>query len=233
MATIEDGVKLVNSTITINGSANCLYFSTSRCNYYLRVDANNNNSFFIGKNNFINGPITISCSESKNVIIGDDCLFSFGIWIRTSDPHLIYDATTKMRINPSKSVYIGDHVWVGQSAVILKNSRIGSGSIIGANSVLTGKQYFSNCSYAGDPAKLVKENVFFTKDCAHRWGTEETQKHQIFDSDDYIYNDSSNAIDIEQLDKKLENTSADEKLKIITEYIVNNTEKSRFCFKKN
>ena len=46
--------------------------------------------------------------------------------IRTADPHIIYDIHRK-RINPSKSVFIGDHVWCGQNVLLLKGCRVGSG----------------------------------------------------------------------------------------------------------
>jgi len=40
--------------------------------------------------------------------LGEGCLVSFGIWIRTADPHLIFDAESQKRINPSRNVIVGD-----------------------------------------------------------------------------------------------------------------------------
>ena len=77
----------------------------------------------------------------KNIIIGDNCMISFGSWIRNTDPHLVYDSSTYCRINPSKSVLIGDHVWIGQSCIILKGTVVGSGAILGAGSVVSGKKF--------------------------------------------------------------------------------------------
>ena len=71
-------------------------------------------------------------------------MFSVGIWLRISDPHLIYDSFTHTRINPTKSIYIGDHVWVGQDVLILKDSYVGSGSILAARTVLSSKIVPSN-----------------------------------------------------------------------------------------
>lgn len=80
-------------------------------------------------------------SEHKHCFIGDNCMFSFDILIRNSDHHLIYDCENNKRINPTKSVFIGDHVWIGQLVNILKGTRIDSGSIVGASSVVAGKKY--------------------------------------------------------------------------------------------
>ena len=63
------------------------------------------------------------------------------------------------RINLSKDIIIGDHVWIGQQVVILKGSNIGAQSIIGTRSLVTGKQFEKGVVIAGSPAKVMKENV--------------------------------------------------------------------------
>jgi len=108
----------------------------------------------------MNGKLNIVVSEQKNIFIGDGCLFSFDIWIRTGDAHLIYDSNLKSRINFSGSIYIGDHVWIGQHVFILKETKIGSGSVIGSMSIIPGKILESNASYAGNPVKKIKSNIF-------------------------------------------------------------------------
>ena len=129
--------------------------------YKLNLSVHNNNAFYYGLNSSVNfRPITILLSEEKHIFIGNDVLFSFDIWIRNSDPHLIYSANTKKRINPTKSVFIGDHVWIGQNALILKGTQISSGSIIGANSVVAGKRISSNTIWAGNPVKKFLK-IFF------------------------------------------------------------------------
>ena len=52
-------------------------------------------------------------------------------------------------------VEIGDRVWIGENAVILAGVSVGSGSIIGANSVVT-KSVPDRCIAAGAPAQVVK-----------------------------------------------------------------------------
>lgn len=230
----EDGVNLVNSRITINGTGNVVYFSSNRHNYHINLSVNNNNTFFIGRDNYFNGTINIICSESQNVIIGQEGMFSFGIWIRNADPHLIYNIDDKKRINPSRSIYIGDHVWIGQQSLILKGCRIGSGSVVGANSVLSGKRCLSNCVYAGNPAKKVKENIFFTGECTHEWTRNVTKKYMVNDTDMWVYNSDINSIDIDRLDTLFsESCSAEERYNHLKENIIMNNDRNRFCIKNN
>ncbi|WP_416829937.1 hypothetical protein, partial [Helicobacter ganmani] len=65
---------------------------------------------------------------------------------------MIYDKDSNLRLNPSKSIYLGDHIWVGQYAWVLKNTFLASGSILGAKGIAT-KTYYSNSANVGIPAK--------------------------------------------------------------------------------
>lgn len=56
----------------------------------------------------------------------------------------------------SKPVVVEDNVWIGFGVTILKGVRIGRGSIIAANSVVT-KNIPEFCIAAGNPAKVVKK----------------------------------------------------------------------------
>ncbi|MFE4813367.1 hypothetical protein ACFQ9Y_19885 [Peribacillus simplex] len=64
-------------------------------------------------------------------------MLSSGVVVRLADPHLVYDGTTRKRINRTKSVYLGDHIWIGQDVMILKGVEVGTGSILGAMSLVT------------------------------------------------------------------------------------------------
>ena len=96
--------------------------------------------------------------EGQSVSIGKDCMLSYGVNIRTTDSHGIYDVITKQRINPSKSIIIGEHVWIGQNTTLLKGTSIGEHSVVGFGSTCT-KDYPSNCIIAGSPAKVVKKDI--------------------------------------------------------------------------
>lgn len=224
---IEDGVKMKNCVLKINGENTLFYLSKSKHWYYLDITGNNNTAIYFGKNCFLNGRLVAVTSERQNIFIGNDGLFSYGITLRTADPHLVFDCETKHRINHSASVLLGDHVWLGQGAMLLKGTQIGSGSIIGAAAVCAGKKIPSNASYAGNPAKLIKQGVFFTNKCVHQWTEEMTAENEIDDSEEWIYSHDKYTVSLTDVDEALKKCkSAEEKLEYIQNGLPNG--KNRF-----
>ena len=55
-----------------------------------------------------------------------------------------------------KEVIIEENVWIGEKAIVLKGSKIGKNSIIGAGSVVNGVVP-ENVVFAGNPAREVKK----------------------------------------------------------------------------
>lgn len=224
----EDGAVLRNSKIEFNGDNSLVYIGKNK-DVLLNVSVFYNSVFAFGKNNYINGNLNVILSEQTNVLIGDECVISFGCWLRTGDPHLIYDVETKKRINLSKSIYMGDHIWLGQNAMLLKNTRVGSGTVIGAMSVVAGKQLISNASYAGNPCKKVRENIFFDGACVHRYQEKETKAHETYKSDKYIYKTDKDTLSFEEIEKKLNSiTCAEDKLEYIKD-LYRNGGRNRFA----
>ena len=104
------------------------------------------------------GKIDFSVSESTNCIVGNDCLFSTEIVIRTSDSHTILNETGE-RINHAKDVIIGNHVWVGYRVLITKGVTLPQNCVVGTGSVVTKSIDKSGTVIGGVPAKIVKENI--------------------------------------------------------------------------
>jgi acetyltransferase-like isoleucine patch superfamily enzyme len=109
--------------------------------------------------------IFLGAFESNCAIaIGDDCMFSGSIDIRTSDNHGIID-TAQQRVNPPRNITIGNHVWIGQRVLVLKGTQIGDNSVIGAGAIVS-KDIPPNSVAAGVPAKVVKTGVNWVRDLA-------------------------------------------------------------------
>ena len=108
----------------------------------------------IGDHTYINRSASIDCTQE--ITIGDYCAISDNVQILDSDFHPItYNGETSTM---SKPVHIGNHVWIGRSAIILKGVTIGDGAIVGAGSVVT-RDVPARCLVAGNPARVIKENV--------------------------------------------------------------------------
>lgn len=199
----EEGVHLWNSRIDFNLDNSILYLSGSCYDYSVNIALHKNNIGFIGKNNFFNGRTTFVLSEAKNIILGDNCFISYNVIFRTSDGHCIYKTDSKDRLNYAKSIYVGDHVWFGQNAMVFKGSKIGSGAIIGAGSVVSNKTIKSNTTAAGAPLRVIHEDTFWTPHSNHDWGEEEIEKMSLSDSDLFTYSADDNTLDFNQIENDL------------------------------
>ena len=177
--------KLRKNKIKISGNNNILYIGK---NSLLR-DSNifikgNNNIIYIGDNCVVNNTsiildnegseirignktsiakVQIVSLEPYKIEIGEDCMLSYDIEIRNTDSHKIYDKNTNERINEGSSINIGNHVWLGMRAIILKGVTIGDNSIVAAGSIVT-KDVKANTIVSGNPAKQIKENVYWTRE---------------------------------------------------------------------
>ena len=102
-------------------------------------------------NGYMNLNSKIRCREK--ITIGDGTIISENVHIRDSDVHSIVGGDC-----PTQPIRIGNHVWIGVGATILKGVNIGDGAIIGAGSVVT-SDIPARCLAVGNPARVVKEDV--------------------------------------------------------------------------
>ncbi len=100
--------------------------------------------------------------DNTTVHIGEDCMFAYGIDVRCSDSHAMYDRHTRNRINYAGDIKIGDHVWVGAKTLILKGVSVGDGSVIGAGSIVT-RSVPKHSVAAGIPAHIIRNDIVWTR----------------------------------------------------------------------
>lgn len=151
----------------------------------------NNQVITIGEN-FSCGGLEIQMNDgSEKCIIGSNCLFSWGIKLRTSDGHSVIDLDSGEPINWPKDVSIGDRVWVGEDVKFLKGSIIANDSIVGSNAIVTKAFLESNCVVAGFPATVIKNNVKWDYEFPQKLKTKEEQltgyEYKQFNPADYIF----------------------------------------------
>lgn len=128
----------------------------------IRIVRGNGGRIVVGAGTTFNA-VGISMHEAGDIIIGQDCLFSIDIQMDVSDMHPIYDGSTLERINPARSIHIGDHVWIGQRVLILKGASVGSGSVVGAGSMVAGR-IPDKVIAIGSPARVIRENIIWERE---------------------------------------------------------------------
>ena len=132
-----------NSKLTINGSFGVY------CNSYIRVVKGGS---LILNGGFINENVQITCASK--ISIGKGCTIARDVIIRDYDSHTIEEDGFQMM----KPIIIGDNVWIGNRAMILKGVTIGDGAIIAAGAIVT-KNIPSKTIAAGVPAKVIKKGI--------------------------------------------------------------------------
>jgi acetyltransferase-like isoleucine patch superfamily enzyme len=91
-------------------------------------------------------------------VIGDRCLIGDSVIIYDSDFHNLQPEIRRDARTSCAPVTIGDNVWIGSRAMILKGVTIGDDSVIGAMS-LVNSSIPARCVAAGNPARVIRELV--------------------------------------------------------------------------
>jgi len=103
----------------------------------------------VGRDALLNGTMIHS---KGSITIGCESRLAFGTRILDADLHDL-DSETPEGISP---VTIGDRVWIGADAVVLRGVTIGDDVVIGAGSIVT-RDIPQRCLALGTPAKPVRD----------------------------------------------------------------------------
>jgi galactoside O-acetyltransferase len=119
----------------------------------------------IGRRTFV-GRSTIVCATG--ITIGDDVLISWGCNIVDHDSHALlwkdrasdvrdwYAGSKDWSRVPCAPVVIGNRVWIGFNALVLKGVHIGDGAVVAAGSVVT-RDVPAHTLVGGNPARVIRE----------------------------------------------------------------------------
>ena len=104
----------------------------------------------IGGKTYINNNCVL-ISEGPGIEIGRNCFIGPEVCIFDSDFHGLLERGKPLK----EAVKVGDNVFVGARAIILKGVRVGDNSTVAAGAVVA-KEVPANAVVAGNPAKVVK-----------------------------------------------------------------------------
>lgn len=130
-----------NAVMKINGS--CNFFNGVKINLFQGAE------FAIGEGSYI--AFNSHIFAEKSIVIGKNCAISWNVEMIDTDFH---------RVNLSDSeigrsgILIGDSVWIGTGAKILKGVELADNVLVAAHSVVT-KSFPANAIIAGNPAKQI------------------------------------------------------------------------------
>jgi acetyltransferase-like isoleucine patch superfamily enzyme len=122
-------------------------------------------------------------SARENITIGHRALLSWNVFIQDYDSHPLLPEIRAEQVKricrrfyprfsetipeeneeillkwipPTVPIIIGDDVWVGAGAIVLKGAQIGHGSIVASGAVVTAGVYPARSVLAGNPARVIK-----------------------------------------------------------------------------
>jgi acetyltransferase-like isoleucine patch superfamily enzyme len=151
--------RLIDCHIYVCGSNNRIEIGerVSLKNTELWIE-DDNNHIVIGDHTSIAGTTHLAAIEGTRIDVGGDCLFSSDIRMATGDGHSVIDNEGK-RINPSRDILIGNHVWVGNRVACLKGVQVADNCVVGTGSILGARFDESNAIIVGSPGHVIRTGV--------------------------------------------------------------------------
>ena len=107
----------------------------------------------IGKNCRLNG---VLLQARKKITVGKNCLLASTLVMDTDFHHVDPPKRFETKNIPTKSVTIGNNVWLAGQSVVLKGVNIGDNSVVAMRAVVSA-DVEQNTVVAGNPARVVKE----------------------------------------------------------------------------
>ncbi len=96
---------------------------------------------------------------NKKIHIGNDVLIAENVSIRDAEHRTEKNSIIWKQQNKTGEIIIGNDVWIGAMSMILLNTEIANGVVLGAYSMVKNRQLTAYGIYAGNPVKKIKERT--------------------------------------------------------------------------
>lgn len=117
------------------------------------------------------GPVILTCEDGGEITIGEHCFFNYAVDLHCRrsitfgdrvllGPYVAIADNQGHAVDASaddtpRPVVIGDNVWIGRRAMVMPGVTIGSGTVVGAGSIVT-RDLEPGVLAVGAPAKVVR-----------------------------------------------------------------------------
>ena len=116
------------------------------------------NGYLVLGNSFVNtAKITIICF--RRIEFGDNVLTSWDNLIMDTDFHRITELEKNTDSEIEKDVIVGNHVWIGCRATLLKGTHILDNSVVAAGTVVSKKIKEASVLLAGNPSEIKRRGI--------------------------------------------------------------------------
>jgi acetyltransferase-like isoleucine patch superfamily enzyme len=88
------------------------------------------------------------------IAIGDDCRVANGVLMVAFNHSFVLGELIRLQPIASKGIVVESNVWIGARAIVLDGVTIGTGSVVGAGSVVT-RDVPAGTVVAGNPARVI------------------------------------------------------------------------------
>ncbi|MBE6127674.1 MAG: acyltransferase [Erysipelotrichaceae bacterium] len=165
---IGENCSLTNIDLHISGDRNYIVIGSDSSIVYTAVMMERyENKVYIGQKCTFHGRenarVSLHLDEKTTITIGNDCMISNAVHLMSTDSHTIMDLSGK-RLNKAEDIHIGNHCWICMRVLCMKGTQIGSDSVVGAASVVNKKYDQEHCLIAGNPAKVVREDISWDRE---------------------------------------------------------------------
>ena len=121
-------------------------------------------TLFVGKHVTSVGTRIEMEGAGRQIVIGDDCMFSSDVNIRNYDMHTVFNIDDGSIVNSvPHNVLIQKHVWLGYRSVISGAELVETGSVVGACSFVN-RNVPAFSAVGGVAAKVIKTRVSWSRD---------------------------------------------------------------------
>jgi len=120
-----------------------------------RLTVSREGTLTMGKNLYFSGNALVICRHA--ITFGGDSMISWGVTVMDSDLHTIIDRET-YSVNSPKSIFMGEHTWIGFESKLLKGCRLPNGCIVAAGSTVT-KAFEQENLLIGKVNQILRKDV--------------------------------------------------------------------------